>query len=134
MKIDHIGIAVTNLDRAAALYTMGLGLEMVKTETVSSQGVRVGFIPLDESAIELLEPLKADSPVGRFLEKHGEGMHHLCIEVEDIVAELARLKQQGVRLINEEPAQGAGGKLVAFVHPKSANGVLLELTQKPKRG
>jgi len=134
MKIDHIGIAVTNIEHAAALYTAGLGLETGKTETVSSQGVRVMSIPLGESEIELLEPLTTDSPVGRFLEKRGEGIHHLCIEVEDIVAALAQLKAQGVRLINEEPAQGAGGALVAFIHPKSANGVLLELSQKPKLG
>lgn len=134
MKIDHIGMAVESIERAAALYTAGLGLELLPTETVSSQGVRVGCIPLGESKIELLEPLSADSPVGRFLEKRGEGIHHLCIEVEDIVATLAQLRAQGLRLIDEEPTQGAEGALVAFVHPKSANGVLLELSQKTKIG
>jgi len=129
-KIDHVGIAVKSIAEAARLYVAGLGLELERIETVSEQGVKVGFLPLGESEIELLEPLSAESAVAQFLEKRGEGLHHLCIEVPDIRAAMARLREQGARLLSEEPSQGAGGSLVAFVHPRSANGVLLELSQK----
>ena len=132
-KIDHIGIAVKSIEEAAQLYTQGLGLELERVETVSEQGVKVGFLPLGESEIELLEPLEATSTVAQFLEKHGEGLHHICVQVPDIRAAMARLREQGARLLSEELSQGAGGSLVAFVHPRSANGVLLELCQHSAR-
>lgn len=130
-RIDHIGIAVKDIVEAARLYAEGLGLPCTHVETVEAQGVKVGFIPVGDSEIELLEPLSGESPVGRFLEKRGEGIHHICIQVEDIGAAMARLKARGARLLSDTPQPGAGGALVAFVHPASANGVLLELAQKP---
>jgi len=131
-KIDHVGIAVKNIEEAARLYVQGLGLELERVETVSEQGVKVGFFPLGESEIELLEPLSEASTVAQFLEKRGEGLHHICIQVPDIRAAMARLRGQGARLLSEEPSPGAGGSLVAFVHPRSANGVLLELCQRTR--
>jgi len=132
-RIDHIGIAVKSIEEAARLYVQGLGLELARVETVSEQGVKVGFLPLGESEIELLEPLEATSTVAQFLEKRGEGLHHICVQVPDIRAAMARLREQGARLLSEELSQGAGGSLVAFVHPRSANGVLLELCQHSAR-
>ena len=129
MKIDHIGIATHELDDALALWRDALGLEVDSTEAVAEQGVRVAMLPIGETHIELLEPLSQDSPVGKFLEKRGPGIHHVAIEVKDIRASLAELKVKGARLIDEAPRRGAGGCLVAFVHPASANGVLLELVQ-----
>lgn len=131
-RIDHIGIAVRCIEEAARLYAQGLGLALERVEEVPEQGVRVGFLPVGESEIELLEPLGSQSTVAQFLEKRGEGLHHLCIEVSDIRAAMARLREGGARLLSEEPAPGAGGSLVAFVHPRSANGVLLELCQRTK--
>ena len=130
MRIDHIGIAVRSIEDAARPYAEGLGLPCTHIETVEAQGVRVGFIPVGESEIELLEPLGAESPVGRFLERRGEGIHHICIEVEDIGAAMEQLEAQGLRLLSDAPQPGAGGALVAFVHPASTNGVLLEIAQK----
>jgi len=132
-RIDHIGIAVKSIEEAARLYVQGLGLELARVETVSEQGVKVGFLPLGESEIELLEPLEATSTVAQFLEKRGEGLHHICVQVPDIRAAMARLREMGARLLSEEPSQGAGDSLVAFVHPRSANGVLLELCQHSAR-
>jgi methylmalonyl-CoA/ethylmalonyl-CoA epimerase len=129
MKVDHIGIATHQIDEALTLWRDVLGLEIVSTEEVTEQGVRVAMLPIGESRIELLEPLSADSPVGKFLAKRGPGIHHVAIRVSDIQAALARLKEKGTRLIDETPRLGAGGCLVAFVHPSSANGVLLELVQ-----
>lgn len=129
MKVDHIGIATRQIDEALALWRDVLGLEVDSTEEVTEQGVRVAMLPIGESRIELLEPLSADSPVGKFLAKRGPGIHHVAIRVSDIRAALARLKEKGTRLIDETPRLGAGGCLVAFVHPSSANGVLLELVQ-----
>jgi methylmalonyl-CoA epimerase len=128
--MDHLGIAVRSIEQAARLYVQGLGLRLERVEVVPEQGVKVGFLPLGEVEIEFLEPLSAESAVARFLEKRGEGLHHLCIEVPDIRAAMARLREQGARLLGEEPSPGAGGSLVVFVHPHSANGVLLELCQK----
>lgn len=130
MKIDHIGIATREL-RDAKVWLDLLGSEHGPTEDVIEQGVRVAMLPIGETQIELLEPLTADSPVGRFLEKRGPGLHHIAIEVGDIETALARLKEKGARLIDETPRVGAGGRLVAFVHPSAANGVLLELVQHP---
>ena len=129
MKIDHIGIATKQLDDALALWRDALGLELDTTEEVTEQGVRVAMLPVGDTHIELLEPLSENSPVGKFLEKRGPGIHHIAIGVPDIHAALAQLKQKGTRLIDETPRIGAGGCLVAFVHPSSANGVLLELVQ-----
>jgi len=131
VRVDHLGIAVRSIEQAARLYTEGLGLRLERIEEVEDQGVKVGFIPLGETEVELLEPTD-DGPVARFLAKRGEGLHHLCLEVPDIAAAMERLRQHGVRLLSDEPLPGAGGCLVVFVHPRSANGVLLELTQKPE--
>ncbi|MBC7236929.1 MAG: methylmalonyl-CoA epimerase [Chloroflexi bacterium] len=128
--IDHIGIAVRDIQQAARLYTEGLGLRLDYIEEVPSQGVRVGSLAVGESTIELLEPLGAEGPIADFLEKRGEGIHHICLLVDDIRAAMAALQAQGARLLQEKPARGAGGSLIAFVHPRSANGVLLELCQR----
>lgn len=130
-KIDHIGIAVKSISQAARLYTEGLGLELSHTETVVSQGARVGFLSVGESEIELLEPLSAECTVAQCIEKRGEGVHHICVAVDDIRVAMAQMRAVGARLLSEEPQFGAGGCLVAFVHPRSASGVLLELIQKP---
>jgi methylmalonyl-CoA/ethylmalonyl-CoA epimerase len=129
MKIDHIGIATRHLDEALTLWRETLGLQVTSTEDVTEQGVRVAMLPVGESQIELLEPLTPNSPVGKFLEKRGPGIHHVALRVTDIQAALVRLKENGARLIDETPRVGAGGCLVAFIHPSSANGVLLELVQ-----
>ncbi len=129
MKVDHIGIATPQLDEALALWQDALGLTLDHTEEVTDQGVRVAMLAIGETHIELLEPLSSGSPVGRFLEKRGPGIHHIAVSVSDIRATLAQLKEKGLRLIDEIPRVGAGGCLVAFVHPSSANGVLLELVQ-----
>jgi len=129
MKIDHLGIATKSIDDALKFWADGLGLENVHTEVVEEQKVRIAMLPVGESRIELLEPTSEDSPISKFLEKRGGGIHHIAIEVADINAALARLKAQGVRLIDESPKVGAEGCLVAFVHPASTNGVLLELVE-----
>lgn len=129
MKVDHIGIATRQIDEALALWRDALGLHVDFTEEVTEQGVRVAMLPIGETHLELLEPLSENSPVGKFLEKRGPGIHHLAIAVTDIRATLAQLKEKGTRLIDETPRTGARGCLVAFVHPSSANGVLLELVQ-----
>jgi methylmalonyl-CoA/ethylmalonyl-CoA epimerase len=130
MKVDHIGIATGQLDEALALWRDALGLQVDLTEEVTEQGVRVAMLPIGETHIELLEPLSENSPVGKFLQKRGPGIHHVAVRVADIRATLAALKEKGTRLIDETPRVGARGCLVAFVHPASANGVLLELVQQ----
>jgi methylmalonyl-CoA/ethylmalonyl-CoA epimerase len=132
MKINHIGIATNGIEEALAFWQDALGLEKLHTETVEDQKVRVAMLPLGESRIELLEPTADDSPISKFLEKRGGGIHHIAVEVDDIRAALERLKQNGARLIDEQPRTGAEGCLVAFVHPSAANGVLLELVQTVK--
>ncbi|HEU4479575.1 MAG TPA: methylmalonyl-CoA epimerase [Pyrinomonadaceae bacterium] len=129
MKIDHIGIATERLEDAAAVWQDALGLQLDSTEEVATQGVRVAMFSLGESHIELLEPLTSNSPVGKFLEKRGPGIHHIAVQVDDIREALASLKAKGLRLIDEVPRVGAGNCLVAFIHPAAANGVLLELVQ-----
>ncbi len=129
MKINHLGIATKGIDDALKFWSEALGLENVHTETVEDQKVRVAMLPIGESRIELLEPTCEDSPISKFLEKRGGGIHHIAVEVEDIEAALANLKAKGMRLIDESPRIGAEGCLVAFIHPSSANGVLLELVQ-----
>jgi len=130
MKIDHIGIATRGIEDAIAFYRDALGLAIGDTEEVAEQKVRVAMLPIGESRIELLEATSEDSPLTRFLEKRGPGIHHIAVQVEDIRGALANLRQRGARLIDEEPRQGAGGCLVAFVHPSSTGGVLLELVQR----
>jgi methylmalonyl-CoA/ethylmalonyl-CoA epimerase len=125
-KIDHIGIAVTNLDGALAFYK-AMGVSPTHTETVESQKVKTAFITVGDVHIELLEPTTPESPVAKFLEKRGEGMHHIAYEVEDVQKALESLKAEGVKLIDETPKLGAHNMTVAFVHPKSVSGVLTEL-------
>lgn len=129
MKLNHLGIATNGIDDALKFWADALGLENVHTETVDEQKVRVAMLPIGESRIELLEPTSDDSPISKFLAKRGGGIHHIAVEVDDIEETLAQLKSQGMRLIDEEARIGAEGCLVAFVHPSSANGVLLELVQ-----
>ena len=129
MKVDHIGIATRQIDEALALWRDSLGLEVDSTEEVTNQGVRVTMLSIGESHIELLEPLSENSPVGKFLDKRGPGIHHVAIRVGDIRTTLAELKEKGMRLIDETPRLGARGCLVAFIHPASTNGVLLELVE-----
>ena len=129
MKINHLGIATKGIDEALGFWADALGLENVHTEIVEDQKVRVAMLPIGESRIELLEPISDDSPISNFLEKRGGGIHHIAVEVDDIEAALAQLKAKGMRLIDQQPRVGAEGCLVAFVHPSSANGVLLELVQ-----
>ncbi|HQX56105.1 MAG TPA: methylmalonyl-CoA epimerase [Pyrinomonadaceae bacterium] len=129
MKINHLGIATNGIDEALKFWQDALGLENIHTEIVEDQKVRVAMLPLGESRIELLEPTSEDSPISKFLEKRGGGIHHIAVEVDDIAASLAKLKSQGMRLIDDEPRIGAEGCLVAFVHPTTTGGVLLELVQ-----
>lgn len=129
MKINHLGIATKSIEEALKFWEGALGLENVHTEIVEDQKVRIAMLPIGESRVELLEPTSDDSPISKFLEKRGGGIHHIAIEVDDIEAALAKLKSEGMRLIDETPRIGAEGCLVAFVHPASANGVLLELVQ-----
>ena len=132
MKINHLGIATNGIDEALRFWADSLGLENVHTETVEDQKVRVAMLPLGESRIELLEPTSDDSPISKFLEKRGGGIHHIAVEVDDIGASLKQLKDSGARLIDESPRVGAEGCLVAFVHPTTTGGVLLELVQTLK--
>lgn len=127
--LDHIGIAVADLGAALAFYRDALGLEIEAPEEVASQRVRAHFIPVGESALELLEATADDSPIARYVAKRGPGVHHITLRVDDIAAALATLKQKGVRLIDETPRPGAHGSLVAFIHPSAAHGVLVELKQ-----
>jgi len=130
MKIEHIGIATHSINDALGFWRDALGLDVVGTEEVGEQGVRVAMLPVGESRIELLEPTGPASPVAKFLEKRGAGIHHVAVRVDDIRAALARLKEKGARLIDESPRIGAGGCLIAFVHPSAAGGVLLELIEE----
>jgi len=128
IKINHVAIVVQDIDAALNFWEQTFGLELDHVEDVPSQKSKVAFLPLGESEIELVQPTTSDSGLAYFLEKRGEGMHHICIEVEDIDATLAELKSKGVRLINDVPEELPGRKM-AFVHPKAANGVLVELYQ-----
>lgn len=128
--LDHIGIAVRDLGEALAFYRDALGLEVQAPEDVASQHIRAHFVPAGGAALELLEATSPDSPIARYLAKRGPGMHHLTLRVDDLAAALARLKARGVRLIDESPRPGAHGSLVAFIHPSSAHGVLVELKQE----
>src|SRR5579862_2636093 len=129
IKIDHLGIAVRSLDDALKFYRDQLGLDVSLRETVQLERVNVAMLPLGEPRIELLEPTQADSVIGKFLEKRGEGLHHVALRVPDLQASVERLKSEGARLLGE-PRVGAGGHLYVFVHPSSTGGVLLELIQE----
>ena len=129
-KVEHIGIAVNDFTAACALYEKLLNTKVYKIEEVDSESVRTAFLQSGSNKIELLEALSDDSPIARFIAKKGEGIHHIAFEVEDINAEMTRLKSEGFVLLNDEPKLGADNKLVCFVHPKSAGGVLVELCQE----
>jgi methylmalonyl-CoA/ethylmalonyl-CoA epimerase len=128
--LDHIGIAVADIGDALTFYRDALGLEIEAPEHVESQRVRAHFIPAGEAALELLEATAQDSPIAKFIAKRGPGLHHITLRVDDIHSALTELKSRGVRLIDESPRPGAHGSLVAFIHPASAHGVLVELKQK----
>ncbi len=129
-KIEHIGIAVKNLKEAGAVYEQLLGVKSYKEEAVPSEGVNTLFFHMGESKIELLEGTADASPITKFIEKKGEGIHHIAFDVEDIYSEMERLKGEGFVVLNEKPKKGADNKLVCFVHPKSSHGVLIELCQE----
>jgi methylmalonyl-CoA/ethylmalonyl-CoA epimerase len=128
LKIDHIGIVVHDIKEALGVYQAALGLPMDEIVEVADQQVQVAFLPIGESNIELVQPTNAETGIARYLERRGEGIHHICIEVEDIEAALAQLRAHDVQLIDETPRQGAHGR-VAFIHPKGAHGVLIELVE-----
>lgn len=132
-RLDHIAVAVTNLEEALQFYKSEFGLECLGIEEVAEQGVRVAKLDVGNTHIELLEPLGEDTPVGKYLKQRGPGLHHICIGVRDIESKLACLKEAGTRLIDQTPKLGAGGAKIAFVHPKSTGGVLVELSQ-PQEG
>ncbi len=129
-KIEHLGIAVKDLKTSNILFEKLLGAPHYKIEDVLSEGVKTSFFKVGPNKIELLEATNEDSPIAKFLEKKGEGIHHIAFEVDDIVMEMERLKAEGFTILNEVPKKGADNKLVAFVHPKTSNGVLVELCQE----
>ncbi|NLX86361.1 MAG: methylmalonyl-CoA epimerase [Clostridiales bacterium] len=129
-KVDHIGIAVSNLEETLKVYTEVLGLELSGVEVVEDQKVKVAFLPIGDTEIELLESTQPDGPIAKFIEKKGEGIQHIAFRVEDIHAALEDMRQKGVRLIDEQPRYGAGGAQIAFLHPKSTHGVLVELCER----
>ncbi|SHG57253.1 methylmalonyl-CoA epimerase [Flagellimonas flava] len=131
-KIEHIGIAVKNLEDSNALFAKLLGVTHYKVEEVESEGVKTSFFKSGPNKIELLEATKPESPIAKFIEKKGEGIHHIAFAVEDIESEIIRLKDEGFIVLNEKPKKGADNKLVAFLHPKGTNGVLVELCQEIK--
>ena len=129
-KIDHIGIAVSNLDEAVKLYKDVLGLELHGTEVVPEQKVRVAFLPVGDTEVELLESTSAEGPIAKFIEAKGQGIQHIAFRVDDIEAALEEMRAKGMRLIDEKPRYGAGGAKIAFLHPKSTGGVLIELCER----
>lgn len=129
-RVDHVGIAVKDLEAATEWYRQTLGLASKGTEVVEEQKVKVAFLPCGDSELELLESTQPDGPIARFIEKNGEGIQHIAIRVDDIDAALAELKEKGVRLIDQTPRYGAGGARIAFLHPKATHGVLLELCER----
>ncbi|GAB1400469.1 methylmalonyl-CoA epimerase [Aminivibrio sp.] len=128
--VDHIGIAVHSIDEALSFWQNTLGIECTGVEEVAEQRVKTAFLPVGDTEIELLEATSEDSPVAKFIEKKGEGIHHLALRVDDLEAALAELKEKGIRLIDETPRYGAGGARIAFVHPKATGGILLELSER----
>ena len=131
-KIEHIGIAVKNLDKAVSIYEQLLNTSCYKTELVPSEHVNTAFLRTGDNKVELLEATSADSAIARFLEKKGEGIHHIAFAVDNILEEMERLKANGFELLNDVPKKGADNKMVCFVHPKSTNGVLIEICQEIK--
>ncbi|SEP47179.1 MULTISPECIES: methylmalonyl-CoA epimerase [Propionispora] len=130
LKVDHIGIAVKDLEQAKKFYTEVLGMKAMGEEVVEQQKVKVCFIPSGDSEVELLESTAPDGPIAKFIEKNGEGIQHIALRVDNIENALADLKEKGVRLIDEKPRYGAGGASIAFVHPKATGGILLELSER----
>lgn len=128
--VDHIGIAVKSIDEAFGFWESTLGIKCTGVEEVEEQKVKTAFLPIGDTEVELLEATSEESPVAKFIEKKGEGIHHLAIRVENLETALAELKEKGVRLIDETPRYGAGGAKIAFVHPKSTGGILLELSER----
>jgi methylmalonyl-CoA epimerase len=128
--IDHVGIAVKSIDEALPFWEGALGVKCSGRETVEEQKVTTAFLPIKESEIELLEATSPDSPIAGFMEKRGEGIHHLAIRVDNLESALASLRERGVRLIDEQPRKGAGGARIAFIHPKATGGILLELCER----
>lgn len=128
-RIDHVAVVVNNLDQALAVYRDALGMPVSAIKTIPEQDVKIGFLPSGDSEIELLEPIKPESGIAQYLAKRGEGLHHICLEVDDIEATLAELQAKGAQLIDRVPKQGAYGR-VAFIHPKGAHGVLIELLER----
>lgn len=129
-KIDHIGIAVRSLENALPFYTEALNLPLLGIEEVASEKVRVAFLKIGESKLELLEPTSADSAIAQFLDKRGEGIHHVALSVDSIEDRIEEIKNKGIKMINDLPKRGAGGAMVAFMHPKSTGGVLFEYCEK----
>ena len=129
-KIEHIGIAVTDINKSNELFSKIFGKKNYKSETVESEGVTTSFFQIGESKIELVSATNFESPISKYLQKNREGMHHISFEVEDIVREMARLKAEGIRLLNDTPKKGADNKIICFLHPKDTNGVLIELCQE----
>ena len=129
-KIEHIGIAVTDINKSNELFSKIFGKENYKSETVESEGVTTSFFQIGESKIELVSATNSESPISKYLQKNREGMHHISFEVENIVREMARLKAEGIRLLNDTPKKGADNKIICFLHPKDTNGVLIELCQE----
>ncbi len=130
LKIDHIGIAVTNLDETLKFYTEVLGLECQGTEIVAEQKVRVAFLPVGDTEVELLESTDSEGPIARFIEKNGEGVQHIAFRVDNIEEAIAHMQEKGMKMIDEKPRYGAGGAKIAFVHPKGTSRVLVELSQR----
>jgi methylmalonyl-CoA/ethylmalonyl-CoA epimerase len=130
-RIDHIAVLVSNMDGPLSFWRDALGIEMTHIVDVPAEKSMVAFLPVGSSEIELVQPTTSDSGLARYLEKRGPGMHHVCLEVDDIEGMLAQLKEKGIQLINETPMNGAGGKRYAFIHPKSADGVMVELYELP---
>ena len=132
LRIDHVAMVVDDLEATLSFWRDGLGMELTHIEDVPAEQSQVAFLPVGASEIELVNPTSDDSGLKRYLEKRGPGMHHLCLEVDDIEGMLKHLKDRGIQLINETPVNGLGGKRYAFIHPKSANGVMLELYELPR--
>ncbi len=130
LKVDHIGIAVKNLEESLKFYTEILGLDCTETEIVEEQKVKVAFLPTGDSELELLESTSEDGPIARYIAKNGEGIQHIALGVENIEEAIAYMKEKGMRMIDEKPRYGAGGAKIAFVHPKSSGSILLELTER----
>jgi methylmalonyl-CoA/ethylmalonyl-CoA epimerase len=132
LRIDHVAMVVEDLEATLSFWRDGLGLELTHIQDVPAEKSQVAFLPVGASEVELVNPTSEESGLKRYLEKRGPGMHHLCLEVDDIDGMLAHLKEKGIQLINQTPVDGLGGRRYAFIHPKSANGVMVELYQLPK--